>query len=74
MNRKIPAWTAKAVGQMHVYGITQIDVAEHLGVTSEYIGMILRGVERPKNAETRIMGAIKEILNGKRERTVSGES
>lgn len=56
-------WISEAVGIMHVHGITQKRLAEHIGVTNDYISMLLRGKKTPKNAKTKIMTAINEIIN-----------
>lgn len=55
-------WIANAVGKMHVNKISNIDVAKKLNFTVEYVSMILNGKKTPKNAETRIMSAIDEII------------
>lgn len=55
-------WIATAVGLMHINKITQIQVAKKMGVTNDYINMILNGKLAPKNAEERIMRAINEII------------
>ncbi len=59
-------WTAHAVGLMHVHKITQIDLANHMGVTNDYISMILNRKKEPKNAEFRVMTAINEIIEERR--------
>ena len=56
-------WTAKAVALMHTNRITQIELSEKLGVTNDYVSMILLGKKTPKNAEERIMSAINEIIS-----------
>lgn len=55
-------WIANAVGKMHVNKISNIDVAKKLNFTVEYVSMILNGKRDPKDAETRIMSAIDEII------------
>ena len=55
-------WIATAVGKMHIHGITQIELAKHLGVTNDYVSMILRGKKNPKGAKERILTAIDEII------------
>lgn len=55
-------WIANAVGKMHVNKITQVQLAEKMGVTREYVTMILNGVKAPKDAEQRINAAIDEII------------
>ena len=55
-------WTIKAAGLMHYNKISNIDVSKKLGVTAEYVSMLLNGKKKPANAETRIMAAIDEII------------
>ena len=55
-------WIAKAVGTMHKNRITQIDIAKKMGVTNDYISMILLGKKNPKEAKNRINTAIDEII------------
>lgn len=55
-------WTGTVVGKMHVYGITQSDLAARLGCTKGYISAMLHQKERPKNAKKKINDAIEQIL------------
>lgn len=55
-------WIADVVGKMHINKITQSQLAEKMGVTNDYIWMILNGKKSPKNAENRINSAIDQIL------------
>ena len=55
-------WIEIAVARMHTHKITQIKLAEHLGLTNDYISMIFRGVKNPKGAEQKILTAIGEII------------
>ncbi len=55
-------WIANAVGLMHINKITNKDVAAKLGVTPEYVSMILNEKKTPKNAEQDILSAINAIL------------
>lgn len=57
------SWIGAAIGAMHLNHISNIDLADKLGVTPEYISMILNGRKTPKAAETKIMTAIKEIIS-----------
>lgn len=60
-------WIADAVGKMHINKITQKEVASKMGVTEDYVSMILRGVRTPKGARERIEKAIDEIIAEKAE-------
>ena len=55
-------WIADVVGKMHINKITQSQLAGKMGVTNDYIWMILNGKKSPKNAENRINSAIDQIL------------
>lgn len=55
-------WIANAIGEMHVNGIKQEDVAKKMGVRRDYLNKILNGKKSPANAETRIMTAISDII------------
>lgn len=54
-------WTAEVVGQMHLNGIRQSELAKHLGVTRAYVSMILRGERSPKKAEEQFRQAVAEL-------------
>lgn len=58
-------WTADAVAMMHTHRITQMELAEKMGVTNDYVSMILLGKRSPKDAENRIRTAIEEIIKEK---------
>ena len=62
MNR----WIGNAVGLMHLHKITQKDIASYLGVTNEYVSMILNGKKNPKNIEERFFNAINAIIQSKK--------
>ena len=36
-------WIETAIGKMHINKITQIELADYLGVTNDYVSMILKG-------------------------------
>lgn len=55
-------WIGDAVGKMHIHKISNIDLANHLGFTVQYISEILNNKKSPKNAEERIMDAIDAII------------
>lgn len=55
-------WIGETVGLMHKYGITSHQLAVHMGVTPEYISMILNGHREPAGIEDRLRKAISELL------------
>lgn len=56
------SWIANAVGEMHINKIGNKELAKKLGVTAEYVSMMLNGKKKPAHAETRIMTAIDDII------------
>ena len=56
-------WIGEVVGEMHIRRISTNKLAEHMGMTPEYISMILNGHREPKDIEDRLKKAIEEITN-----------
>lgn len=59
-------WIADVIGKMHINKITQTQLANKLGVTNDYVWMILNGKKNPKNAEGRIKAALDELIAEKK--------
>lgn len=55
-------WTGDLVGRMHNAGITNEQLARKLGICKSYLGAILNGKRKPKNAEKRLNEAFEELL------------
>lgn len=55
-------WTAEVIGQMHLNGIKQTDLAAHLGMARGYINSVLNGKRTPKNAEAQFRQAVAELI------------
>lgn len=58
-------WIGDVVGEMHIRKITTNQLAAHLGVTPEYISMILNGHREPAGIEERLRNAIDEIVENR---------
>lgn len=58
------AWTGEIVGLLHINNLTQADIAEKMGVTKEYVSMLLNGKKTAKGAEERMRQAISELKGG----------
>lgn len=54
-------WVGEVVGLMHINRISNKQLASHIGVTEEYISMVLNGHREPSNIESRLRKAIDEI-------------
>ena len=55
-------WTADLVGQMHKYKISKTKLADQLGVSREYVSMVLNGHRTPAGAEEKFRSAVDTIV------------
>lgn len=58
-------WAANVAGKLYYHGIKQKDVAKKMGVTRQYVGMILKGKRSPEDGRERIEAAVDEIIKEK---------
>lgn len=56
-------WRGVLIGRMHNYKVTQIDLANKLGLRRDYVSSVLNGKRNPPGAEERYNKAFVEILN-----------
>lgn len=54
-------WTGRIVGLLHTHRITQTLLAKEMGVTAQYVSMVLNGKKSPKGIEERMEAAIHAI-------------
>lgn len=54
-------WIGEVVGEMHIRKISIKQLAAQVGVTPEYISMVLNGHREPAGIEARMRKAIDEI-------------
>lgn len=59
LNKK---WTGNLVGLMHDHKITKTMLAEELGVSREYVSMILNEHREPAGAEGRFLDAVHRLI------------
>jgi len=62
-------WTATLLGEMHLSGITAVQLAAEAGWNPKYLSAVLNGHREPKNAERTLRGALNRILAGQKEHT-----
>lgn len=55
-------WIGDLVGQMHKHKISKTQLADHLGVTREYVSMVLNGHREPAGVEDRFQKAVADII------------
>jgi len=60
-------WTGQIKASLHINGISQRELANHLMMNERYISSILNGKRKPKNAEQRLKNAIGEIIKERRQ-------
>lgn len=58
-------WTGDLVGLMHDNKVSKIDLSEELGVSREYVSMVLNGHRDPAGAKERFFSAFESILEKK---------
>ena len=58
-------WTGDIVGQMHKHKVTKTQLATEMGVTREYVSMVLNGHREPVGAETKFSAALNRIIERK---------
>ena len=61
----IASWTGQLVGAMHNAKVSARQLAAYMGLTPEYVSMVLNGKRTPKGAEQRFRAALQEMCNGK---------
>lgn len=62
-----PKWTGPFVGKMHVYEVTQQELADVMGVGKPYVNFILNGRASPKDAQERMERAFQAVLAKRKE-------
>ena len=60
-------WIGDLVGQMHNNKISKTQLSEHMGVSREYVSMVLNGHRDPAGAEERFRTAVTEIIAERQE-------
>lgn len=54
-------WTAEVIGQMHLYGITAVQLAAELGWHPKYLSKVLNSENPPKGAEEKVRNALERL-------------
>lgn len=58
-----PMWTANIVKQMHLHSITRDDLGKAMGITGNYVSMILNGEREPAGMRERMESTIKQLID-----------
>ena len=67
-------WTADLIGEMHLARVSKKQLAEHLGVTPEYVSMVLNGHREPDGAAGRFRDAFNQIISARNQDSTESES
>ena len=69
MKRKLnEEWTGIVVGKMHQWGVTEKELADRCGYTTQYVSMLLNGKNKfqtkdaKEKTKNRVMGGLSEII------------
>ena len=65
-------WTSRIVGLLHTHRITQTELAAELGLTAQYISMVLNGKKKSKGIDERMETAIQAIVERRNQQTPAG--
>lgn len=71
---KLPDWTGEVVGKLHVYGVSQQEFADYLGLNRKYLSSILNGHDAPPRAQERLLTALKDIIKKKEGRAANAQN
>lgn len=55
-------WTGELVGLMHLHRITATELADKLGISKQYLSMVLNGHREPPDAEQRFRAGLDELI------------
>lgn len=56
-------WIGDLVGNMHKFKISKTRLAEEIGVTREYVSMVLNGHREPAGAQRKFEAAVERIID-----------
>lgn len=63
----IAQWVCDFVGRLHRHRVTITQLSEEMGLTREYLSMILNGHREPPGMEQRMNNALDNIIAKKQE-------
>lgn len=56
-------WTGDIIGKMHMHHIKKKQLAECIGITPEYLSMVLNGHRSPPDAERKFRMALDTLIS-----------
>lgn len=64
-DKMIESWTGAIVSVLHTHRITQVELAREMGITAQYLSMVLNGKKNPKDIKRRMEDAIQNIIESR---------
>ena len=64
-------WTAEIIGEMHLHGITALQLAAKIGWHPKYLSAIMNGRRQPERAEETCRAALAELIADQDEPSVT---
>lgn len=58
-------WTGRIVGEMHINNVTGKMLAAEVEWNEKYLSQVLNSENPPRNAEEKLMGALRRIIDRK---------
>ena len=58
-------WAGQLIGDMYDAHVSARQLADYMGLTPEYVSMVLNGKKTPKGAEERFRTALREMCADK---------
>lgn len=55
-------WTAEIIGQMHLHGITAVQLAAEINWHPKYLSAVLNGRKTPSGAEDKVRTAVNRLI------------
>ena len=65
-------WICSVVGEKHKHKIKNRELAEELGMTEEYVSMVLNGHRDPAGAEEKFTAALDRIIQRRKTQEAAG--
>ena len=57
-----PKWTGEVIKKMHVKGISQRDLAKEMGVSPQYVCMVLSGARPTPGSKAKLLEALDRLM------------
>ena len=73
-DKKPQKWTGKLIGKMHNEEMTYAELAKELGITKEYVCMILNGHRNPEGIRAKMEDAFDAIVERRKAEVSDAEN